>query len=267
MLPAVPAPFPPDIQRIKDRGKLVVAMFHHDRPPFFYTDAKGQLAGLEVEMAADIARRLGVAVEFNRDSSSFDGVVDLVVSGRADVAISKVSMTLARALRVAYTDPYLVFHHALLINRLQLAALRAKNPGKSVLELLAAAPHKIGVRGASAWAAYAEQSFPRARIVVAEEMAELVAAAAHGETLALLYDEFELKKFMNTHPGLNIDLQLLLLHQQIDPIGIAVNSEDRHLLAWLNLYLSQGTGALRINELRREYGQARIRPEGTEGRK
>ncbi len=265
--PASSVPFPADIQGIKDRGKLVVAMFHQDRPPFFFINAQGQLEGLDVEMAVDIARWLGVAVEFNRESCSFDAVVDLVASGQADIAISKLSITIPRALRVAYTEPYLVFHHALLINRLQLATLRAKSQGKSIMELLQAAPLKIGVRGASAWVGYAAQLIPNAQVVVYENMEELVNATARGDIMAMIYDEYEIKKFMTGHPGLNIDLQLLVLDHHVDPIGIAVPAEDQHLLAWLNFYLKHGTGALQLNALRSEFGIVGNRQEQAVGRK
>lgn len=251
------APLPADIQGVKDRGKLVVAMFNHDRPPFFYENEQGKLSGLDVEIAADIARHLGVALEFNRQARSFDGVVDQVVSGGADVAISKLSITMSRALRVAFTDPYLLFHHALLINRLQLGALMTKNPGKSVMELLSAAPHKIGVRGGTAWVGYAAQSFPKAQVVALESIEELVSSASRGEVLALIYDEYEMKKIMNKSPELNIDLQLLVLPHNFDPIGIAVGVGNQHLLAWLNLYLKYGsTSVLQENDLWREYGAA-----------
>lgn len=244
---------PPDIQRIKEQGRLVVSMFHQDRPPFFYTNDQGRLVGLDVELASDIARLLGVKVEFNREAKTFDEVVDRVLLGQADVAISKVSITMARALRAAFTDPYVVFHHTLLINRLRLAALQAKNPEKTALELLTNLPQKIAVRQGTAWVGYAEQQFPKAEIVLAETMDDLL-VAVRGEAIALLYDEFEIKKLVHKHPELNIDLQTLILGQYFDPIGIAVSPANQHLLAWLNLYLRYNTSALQENDLWRDYG-------------
>ena len=51
---------PQEIQRIKARGKLVVARFEEDRPPFFYRNNNGELAGIDVSLARDIAQSLGV---------------------------------------------------------------------------------------------------------------------------------------------------------------------------------------------------------------
>lgn len=249
-----PVPFPKDIQQIKDRGRLIVAMFHQDRPPFFYTNDEGQLVGLDVEMAREIARGLDVKVEFNREAYSFDAVVDLVAKGQADVGICKLSTTMPRVLRVSFTRPYLIFHHALLINRLQLATLKTKNPEKSVLELLKTGPHKVGVRGVSSWIGYAQSLLPDAHIVPMENMEQLLAAVTRGDFLALMYDEYEMKKIITGNPGLNIDLQLLILDHQVDPIGIAVAPDSPHLLAWLNFFLQHGVNNLKMNGLQREYG-------------
>ena len=251
-----PVPFPKDIQQIKDRGRLIVAMFHQDRPPFFYTNDEGQLVGLDVEIAGEIARWLGVQVEFNREAYSFDAVVDLVAKGQADVGICKLSTTIPRVLRVSFTRPYLVFHHALLVNRLQLATLKAKNPEKSVLELLKTGPHKIGVRGVSSWMGYAQSLLPDAHVVPMENIEQLLAAVTRGDFLALMYDEYEVNKIITGDPGLNVDLQLLILDHQVDPIGIAVAPNSPHLLAWLNFFLQHGMNNLKMNSLLREYGIA-----------
>jgi polar amino acid transport system substrate-binding protein len=121
----VPAAAPdlraPDIKAILDRGELIVAMTAADQPPFYYVGSDGQLAGLDVTLARDIAARLGVKASFNRSPKSFNEVVELVAQGGADVAISKLSRTLVRAQMVRFTKPYVTFRHAMLFNRLRLA--------------------------------------------------------------------------------------------------------------------------------------------------
>src|SRR4030095_11458007 len=61
----------PDIKTILDRGELIVAMTEGEQPPFYYVGPDGQLAGLDVTLARDIAARLGVKVSFNRSPKSF----------------------------------------------------------------------------------------------------------------------------------------------------------------------------------------------------
>src|SRR5439155_17481700 len=91
----------PDIARIVARGELIVAMLGVDTPPFFY-EKNGELVGVEVDLAKAIAKELGVQVRFNRTAKSFNGVVDIVARGEADMALSKLSRTLARTQVISF---------------------------------------------------------------------------------------------------------------------------------------------------------------------
>lgn len=230
------APVTPDIQRIQKRGKLIVAMYYQDRPPWFYQDKQGQLAGIDVDMAQDIAQELGVDVEFDRVARSFNEVVDRVAKGQADLAISKLSVTLARAQRIRYTQPYIIFNQALLVNRLKMAAVQKANPGKPALELLLNTTDKIGVAKGTSYEEFARDIFAKARITAIPEQGYFAATAA-GEVLAALYDENEIAMYMKENPELSITTKVIVLTDRIDPIAIAVAPQDEQLLSWLNHYL------------------------------
>ena len=146
-----------DIARIVERGELVVAMADMDTPPFFYL-REGRLVGLEVEMANDLARELQVAVRFNRQAKSFNEVIDLVARQEADVGISKLSRTLARAQRVRFSEPYLRLNHALAFNRLALAQISRDRPVQTVVRDFSGT---IGVIANSSFADFAAHHFPR----------------------------------------------------------------------------------------------------------
>ena len=142
--------YPPDIKRIKERGKLIVAMYYKDVRPFMfhkdgllvYEDEKGYLVkddgsrvacdnqpeicgysneyfiGHDVELARSIADALDVEVEFDRSPRTFNAITDLVASEKADMAISLVSRTLTRAEKVRFSNPYLTLKPIILMNRL-----------------------------------------------------------------------------------------------------------------------------------------------------
>lgn len=244
---------PPDIRRIKERGRLTVAMFWQDRPPFFYSDDQGQLMGIDVNLARDIARWLEVDLVFDRQSRSFDEVVDRVASGQADIAISKLSVTLSRAQRVRYTQPYVVFNQALLVNRLALTALESKQPSREPLDLIINTPQKIGVRKATSYEEYSGILFPNSEIIAFNQLGELIEAVQEGKVLAAFYDEFELKNAAEKNPSLSIYTKLFVIKDRVDPIAMAVAPEDGQLLAWLNLYLDIMKQDLLIDQLLVEY--------------
>ncbi len=95
-----------DLQSIIDAKRLRVAVTRFDLPSFHTHRPDGTLVGAEIEMAQQIGRALGVAVEFIEDADSFDAVVDLVASARADIGISKLSQTYRRLHRVRFSEPY-----------------------------------------------------------------------------------------------------------------------------------------------------------------
>lgn len=240
-------PLPPDIAAIKAQGKLIVALYREDRPPFFYKDQTGRLTGIDIGLATDIARWLGVKAEFLRSADSFDGVIDQVAAGQADVAVSKLSVTLNRAQRVSFTRPYVVFQQALLVNRLKLAALQSQHPDQNPLQLILSTTDKIAVRTATSYVDYARQTFPDAKIIQVDGVDGIMQAANQGEVLAAYYDDNELKSYLHKYPDAAINLQMFVLTDRRDPIAIAVAPDDEHLLQWLNLYLDQMQGNMEID--------------------
>src|SRR5260370_6843496 len=113
----------PDMQRILDRGRLVVAVAGFAAPPFVTIGADGALGGHDIALAHGMAGALGLPVAFDRDATNFDDIVGKVAQGTADLGLSRLSATLARAVLVRFSRPYVVLRHALLVNRPRFARL------------------------------------------------------------------------------------------------------------------------------------------------
>ncbi len=77
------------IERIKERGAIIVGV-KADYQPYGYLDIEGKLKGLEVELARDIADRLGVDITFiavkssNRMRFLIQGQIDLLIATMSD---------------------------------------------------------------------------------------------------------------------------------------------------------------------------------------
>jgi polar amino acid transport system substrate-binding protein len=94
------------LEAVLQRGKLVVATFS-TAPPFCYTDDKGQLVGFDIDVARLLAKALF------KDPSKIEFVVvtaegrwPAIESGRADMGIATTTIYPDRAVRVAFTRPY-----------------------------------------------------------------------------------------------------------------------------------------------------------------
>lgn len=89
----IDAPVPTDpsgrLARILQRGKLIVGV-KDDYPPWGMRDEAGDITGLEIDLAEDLARRLDVSLELiavsaaNRLPRLEQGVVDLVIATMGD---------------------------------------------------------------------------------------------------------------------------------------------------------------------------------------
>jgi polar amino acid transport system substrate-binding protein len=91
------------LDQVMAAGKLVVST-DPDYPPQSFTDEAGELAGFDVDVAREVARRLGVGIEF--ESPDWDMITAGHWGGRWDVSIGSMTPTEARAEVLWFTDPY-----------------------------------------------------------------------------------------------------------------------------------------------------------------
>lgn len=236
----------PDIARIVNRGELVVGMLKVDTPPFFQFDSKGQWSGLEVDLAEAIAKALGVKLRVNRDAGTFNAVVDMLARGEADLAISKLSRTLARSQTIAFSSPYLTLNHALLLNRVKLAQL---SRGRNLPEVVRNFDGSIGVIEKSSFAEYAKTNFPKAKIQEMANWNAVLTAVYRGDVAAAYRDEFEVKSVLKKDPSASLVLRTATLKDLQDTLGIGVSVSDSTLLAFVNAFLEQRTEKLDVNKV------------------
>lgn len=245
---------PPDIARIKQSGVLRVALTREDYPPFYY-QKQDQLKGLDIELAQDIARRLGVKLEFRRLARSWDEVVQVVVAGEADVAISALSRTLPRAQEVVFTQPYVILAQALLVNRLKLASLGGE---QAPLKRLDSAGVRIGTLSESSYLDFAHTAFPAVQVTSYPHWDGAIKALLAGKVHAVMFDPLLCKRSLLVKPQRALTVQLLVT-QRPDPIAMAVNWRDHDLLQWLNVYIDTVRGNGYLQQLQDEYIGTEVR--------
>lgn len=235
----------PDIARIVNRGELVVAMLGVDTPPFFYTK-NDQLVGLEVDLAKAIAKELKVGIKFDRTARTFNEVVGVVARQEADLGISKLSRTLARAQVISYSDPYLRLNHSLILNRVKFAELARERPLPSVIRGFKGS---IGVIAKSSFADYAARNFPNAEIREYPSWPEVLKALESGQIVSAYRDEFEIKRILKSDPSASLTLRTVTFKDLEDSLGIAVGIQDPTLLAFVNQFLADSPDKLTVEKV------------------
>ncbi len=241
---------PPDIQRIMDRGKLIVAVLGTSNAPFFMADDNGQAAGLDIQLAQALADQLGVDLELNRSPDTFNAVVDTVYYRGADMAISKISRTMKRAVRVRFSHPYLTMRQGLLINRLLLAQ---QTNSDNVIETIRELTGDVGVIKGSSYVGFLQQKFPQATIVELESWEDIVTAVSQGEILAGYRDELEIKKVVKTKPDAALQLKTAVLTDTQDALAMVFPWESTHLLAFADQYLDTLDAEYTVDSILEEF--------------
>lgn len=242
----------PDIARIKQRGELVVAMHDEDVPLFCMHDSNNELVGIDVEIARSIAEKLAVKLVLNRDSKTFDEIIQTVANRKADIGLSSLSDTLERATTVSFTTPYWSLRQALLINRLKLSTYKDHPDFKRIDFLLNQTGIEIGVLKGSSYVDFANKLFPLASIVSYDTLAQGIEDTKKAKLLAFLYDEVEVMNWNKIHPEDSLFLKTDFITQTEDTLAIAVHRQDDHLLIWLNLFIQQSKNNF-IKQLKAKY--------------
>lgn len=240
---------PPDITRIVERGKLVVAVLGKDNPPFFAANQE-TVVGLDIDLAQAIAEQLGVKLEVKRSAQTFDEVVDAVYQLKADLAISKISRTLKRAKRVRFSTPYLRMRQGLLVNRLLLAN---QTQGRNPTETIRGLSGKVGVIQGSSYVGFLKQKFPQATIVEYPSWPEIVTAVSRGDLLAAYRDELEIKKVVLSQPDAALQLQTIALTDTQDSLAVVLPWDSGHLLSFVNQYLDTLTAQSTVDSILTDY--------------
>jgi polar amino acid transport system substrate-binding protein len=102
--PTVTLPADPDLlDEIRQAGRLVVSTDPNYAPQSFLNDA-GELDGFDVNTAQEVARRLGVEVEFV--TPDWDMITAGNWGGRWDLSIGSMVPTVQRGEVLWFTDPY-----------------------------------------------------------------------------------------------------------------------------------------------------------------
>lgn len=101
-LAAVPASAQTTLEKVREAG-VMTAGSSAAYPPFEYVE-NGTLVGFDVDLAAELGKRMGVEIEFEK--IDFKGIIAALQSSRVDSLITALTFTPERAERIAFSMPY-----------------------------------------------------------------------------------------------------------------------------------------------------------------
>ncbi|MFN5350814.1 MAG: substrate-binding periplasmic protein [Polaromonas sp.] len=235
----------PDIAQILARGELVVAVLATDTPPFVHQKG-GKLVGVDIELVEEVAKELKVPVRYDRSSKTYDEIIQLVASDKADMGVSKLARTLKRAQTVLFSIPYVNLDHSLLVNRLEFAKMARD---QSVTRAMQNFTGKMGVLGGSAWEEFARRNFPRATVVAYPSWPKVIEAVKTGQVVAAYRDAVEVRSIMDADATLALTLRTVSFTDLQSQICVVMRDGDAVLVSFVNALIANRTEKITVNKL------------------
>jgi polar amino acid transport system substrate-binding protein len=197
------------LDKIQKRGKLIIGV-KDNLSPLGFRDRSGNLAGLEIDIARELAKELNFPVELvplkNRDR------LTALQTNQIDLVIAQITVTTNRSRLIDFSLPYYTDSTIAIARR-----------GTTSQELKQ--PVAIGVLKNSASIAVIQSQFPKAAIIGASSYADGLAALQADKVKAFVGDRTSLSQWLTDHPDFEIIGQPLAVHS----LAIALPRGLQHL--------------------------------------
>lgn len=224
------------LEEIVKRDKLIVATFN-TAPPFGYTDEAGKLVGFDIDIARLIAKSLlgdENKVEFVTVTS--EGRWPAVNSGRADIGLASTTVYPDRALRVAFTRPYIDSGISILVRQdAKVNDLAGLNNSKFTLANLSNPQ----------MADRAKRFLPNVKVLTFDTPSTLFTAVKSGQAQAMQMDT----PVVNWYAANNKDLKVLSENLAVTQgNAIFMKPGDFTLWLWADTMVQEMTAGSRYSE-------------------
>ena len=214
-----------------------------DYEPFEYME-DGQYKGFDLDLIQDIAKKLGLTVEFA--NVDFDTIVPGVSSGaKYDVGIGAITVTPERKKEVDFTDSYYMDDQAIVTMK-----DNADITGDNYKEKLDSADAKIAVQSGSTAEAFAKENFPNAELVPFKNATDCFSALQAGQSVALVTNRSVAAQLVATSFD---NEQVVKLISTGEEYAIAVNKDNSGLKDAINKALKELTDDGTVDSLMGQY--------------
>jgi ABC-type amino acid transport substrate-binding protein len=216
-----------DWEGIQARGTLRVGM-DASFPPFEAVAADGSLMGLDVDLARELGRRLGLEIEFVANLP-YDGLYDALAVGRVDVLISSLVVNPDRTDAVSYSTPYFDAGQVLVVGEASPPITGMADLGGRTLAV------EFGSRGDEAARSWAAQ-LDGLTLLPCQTAAEALGLVAAARADAALVDHVSALAAgaRRATPGQGGTLTIVGAPVVEEPYAVAVRARNRALLRAVN---------------------------------
>jgi len=234
---ATPAPQQTTLQRVMEKGTLVLGTSGTMTPMTRAVNGGKDVVGFDVDVAQLMADSMKVTLV--KKVIPFDKLLDALENGEVDIVISNMTITPERNLKASFVGPYLTSGKCVITKKPDLATLKdAKAMNSSA--------NKLAVLKGSTSETFATMLMPDVERIVVNSQKEGVRLVKDNEVGAMLTDFPICASVIKSNP----DSGFVSVFSKLtfEPIGIAVNANDAHMINWTQNFLMRAdqAGALKI---------------------
>ncbi len=208
-------------------------------PPYEFMDENNNVAGIDAEIAAAVAEKLGMKLEIK--DMAFDSLITAVSSGSVDMVLAGMTVTPEREESVNFSESY--------ATGIQVVIVKEDSPIASIDDL---ADKKIGVQTGTTGDIYCAGDYGEDAVARYDNGALAVAALQNGQVDCVVIDNEPAKSFVAANEGLKIlDTEYIT-----ENYAAAFSKENTELLDKFNTALAELKAEGKIDEIISKYIKA-----------
>lgn len=191
-------------------------------PPYEYVDDDGNIVGIDAEIAAAIAEKLGMELEIK--DMEFDSLITACAGGSVDVVLAGMTVTDERKESVNFSDTYATGIQVIIVKEGSEIATVDDLEGKT-----------IGVQAGTTGDIYCTDDYGQDNVKQYNNGALAVAALQNDQVDCVIIDNEPAKSFVAANEGLKI----LDTEYVTEDYAIAVAKENTELLEKINTAMAE----------------------------
>ena len=208
-------------------------------PPYEFMDDAGNVVGIDAEIAAAVAEKLGMKLEIK--DMAFDSLITAVSTGSVDIVLAGMTVTEERKESVNFSDSYATGVQVVIVTEDSTIATIEDLKGK-----------KIGVQTGTTGDIYCAGDYGEDAVARYDNGALAVAALQNGQVDCVVIDNEPAKAFVEANEG----LKLLDTEYITEDYAAAIAKDNTELLDNVNKALAELKAEGKLDEIIGKYIKA-----------
>lgn len=204
----------------KNNTNRLVVLTNAYFPPYEYYDDNGELKGIDIEIAQEIAQRLGKEIKII--DTPFDSLITGLVEHQGDVILAAMTVTDERKELISFTDIY-----ATGIQKLVVCS------DSDISDIADLDNHIIGVQAGTTGEIYATDSY--SNVFAYDKLVDLDKALSTKKIDVIIIDDGPAESLVQS----NTNFRLLDTPFSVEDYAIGVNKDNVELLQRINQILKE----------------------------